>query len=159
MPDLETPFLGVHFTPNAHSNHAVSIGPTATPAWGRENYSGLKGVKLTTTLQTAQILTKQYILNHGNIRKYMHEQAFLNTPRLFLKAAQELIPKIRREDIEKSTKSAIRPQLFCNRKQEFVDDFLCLPGKSSTHVLNAISPAFTASFALADKIIEESKLA
>ena len=38
------------------------------------------------------------------------------------------------------------------------DDFLMLNGLHSTHILNAISPAFTASFALADHIIENTKL-
>ena len=38
VPDLNVPFLGVHFTPNA-LNNSVSIGPTAIPALGRENYN------------------------------------------------------------------------------------------------------------------------
>ena len=40
--------------------------------------------------------------------------------------------------------------------QRLEDDFLCLRGPSSTHVLNAISPAFTASFALADLILDQA---
>ena len=43
VPDLNVPFLGVHFTPSAGPNPVVSIGPTATPAWGRENYRRLQG--------------------------------------------------------------------------------------------------------------------
>ena len=41
VPDLDVPFLGVHFTPSADATPVVSIGPTAIPAWGRENYRGL----------------------------------------------------------------------------------------------------------------------
>ena len=41
-------------------------------------------------------------------------------------------------------------------KQKLEDDFIYINEKNSTHVLNAISPAFTASFELADKIIENS---
>ena len=37
------------------------------------------------------------------------------------------------------------------------DDFLCLSGSGSTHILNAISPAFTASFALADLILDQAQ--
>ena len=75
---------------------------------------------------------------------------------MLLKAAQELIPKLRSEHIELSEKVGIRSQVFNRREDRIEDDFLCLPGPNSTHILNAISPAFTASFALADLIINES---
>ena len=68
---------------------------------------------------------------------------------------QELIPA-RPEDIELSQKVGIRSQLFNKKTRQLEDDFLCLPGPSSTHILNAISPAFTASFALADLIIDKA---
>ena len=35
------------------------------------------------------------------------------------------------------------------------NDFICLKAKNSTHILNAISPAFTSSFSLADLIIDK----
>ena len=38
VPDLNVPFLGVHVTPSPDGT--VSLGPTAIPAWGRENYRG-----------------------------------------------------------------------------------------------------------------------
>ena len=43
MPDLNLPFLGVHVTPSPDGT--VSLGPTAIPAWGRENYRGFDGVE------------------------------------------------------------------------------------------------------------------
>ena len=61
---------------------------------------------------------------------------------------------MRAEHEELSQKVGIRSQLFNTSSQRLEDDFLCLPGPSSTHVLNAISPAFTASFALADLILD-----
>ena len=97
-----------------------------------------------------------YLLNHNNFRRYVHEQAFLSMPPLLLQAARELIPGIKQEDIEISRKVAIRSQLFNQQTQRLEDDFLCLPGPHSTHILNAISLAFTASFALADLILERS---
>ena len=156
VPDLAVPFLGVHFTPSADEKATVSIGPTATPAWGREHYKGFKGIDAGMALRNAGILAKQYLLNQGNFRRYVHEQAFLSLPPLLLQAAQELIPAITREDIEISPKVAIRSQLFNKQTQRLEDDFLCLPGPHSTHILNAISPAFTASFELADLILERS---
>jgi len=154
VPDLNVPFLGVHFTPSADATPFVSIGPTATPAWGRENYRGLEGIEPSMAVSNLALLARQYLANRGGFRRYVHEQAFLALPPLLLRAAQELIPSLRAEHIEISKKVGIRSQLFNHTSQRLEDDFLCLPGPASTHVLNAISPAFTASFALADLIID-----
>ena len=156
VPDLNVPFLGVHFTPSADSTPVVSIGPTATPAWGRENYQGFNAIEPLMAAANLGVLGRQYLANRGGFRRYVHEQAFLALPPLLLRAAQELIPAIKPEHIELSKKVGIRSQLFNHRTQSLEDDFLCLPGPSSTHVLNAISPAFTASFALADLILDQA---
>mgnify|MGYP002633126671 CR=1 FL=1 len=156
VPDLNVPFLGVHFTPSADATPLVSIGPTATPAWGRENYCGLQAVEPAMAVANLAVLARQYLANQGGFRRYVHEQAFLALPPLLLRAAQELIPAVRAEHIELSQKVGIRSQLFNHSTQRLEDDFLCLPGPSSTHVLNAISPAFTASFALADLILDQA---
>ena len=154
VPDLNVPFLGVHFTPSADATAVVSIGPTATPAWGRENYRGLQAIEPSMAASNLAVLARQYLANRGGFRRYVHEQAFLALPPLLLRAAQQLIPAIRAEHLELSSKVGIRSQLFNRNTQRLEDDFLCLPGPASTHVLNAISPAFTASFALADLILD-----
>jgi L-2-hydroxyglutarate oxidase len=156
VPDLNVPFLGVHFTPSADPNPLVSIGPTATPAWGRENYRGIDALEPVMAANNLAVLARQYIANRGGFRRYVHEQAFLALPPLLLRAAQQLIPAVKAEHIELSQKVGIRSQLFNRKTQCLEDDFLCLPGPASTHVLNAISPAFTASFALADLILDEA---
>jgi len=156
VPDLNVPFLGVHFTPSSDATPVVSIGPTATPAWGRENYRGLEGVEPGMAAANLALLARQYLANRGGFRRYVHEQAFLALPPLLLRAAQELIPAVRSEHLELSHKVGIRSQLFNHTSQRLEDDFLCLPGPASTHVLNAISPAFTASFALADLILDQA---
>ena len=156
VPDLNVPFLGVHFTPSADLEPVVSIGPTATPALGRENYRGIQAIEPAMAAANLSLLARQYVANRGNFRRYVHEQAFLALPPLLLKAAQQLIPAIRAEHLEISQKVGIRSQLFNLQTHRLEDDFLCLPGLDSTHVLNAISPAFTASFALADLILDEA---
>ena len=158
VPDLSVPFLGVHFTPSADQIPVTSIGPTASPAWGRENYRGLDGIEPGMAASNMGILARQYLTNRGGFRRYVHEQAFLSFGPLLLKAAQELVPSIKAEDIEPSLKVGIRSQLFNLDTSLLENDFLCMRGENSTHVLNAISPAFTASFALADLIIERSNI-
>ena len=159
VPDLAVPFLGVHFTPSADTTPVVSIGPTATPAWGRENYRGLEALEPAMAAANLAVLARQYLANRGGFRRYVHEQAFLALPPLLLRAAQQLIPSVRAEHLELSQKVGIRSQLFNHNTLGLEDDFLCLPGPASTHVLNAISPAFTASFALADLILDQAVLA
>ena len=156
VPDSNVPFLGVHFTPSADTTPVISIGPTATIAWGRENYRGLKGVEPGVAAENIAVVARQYITNNGGFRRYVHEQAFLALTPLLIQAAKELIPAIKSEHIELSQKVGIRSQLFNRKTKQLEDDFLCLQGPNSTHILNAISPAFTASFALADLIIDHA---
>ena len=156
VPDLNVPFLGVHFTPSADNNPTVSIGPTATPSLGRENYKLFEGIDKDVVLNHLTILSRQYLNNTGNIRRYAHEQAFLFFRPLLIRSAQQLIPGLRSNEITISNKVAIRSQLFNKEREKLEDDFLCITQNNTTHVLNAISPAFTASFALADLIIEKS---
>ena len=156
VPDLKLPFLGVHFSPSADATPIVSIGPTATPAFGRESYRKLEAFEPVMVARNIGVLLRQYLVNQGGFRRYVHEQAFLPLPPLLIRAVKELIPAITPEHIELSQKVGIRSQLYNRKTERLEDDFLCLPGPSSTHVLNAISPAFTASFALADLIIDKA---
>lgn len=158
VPDLSVPFLGVHFTPSADKIPKISIGPTATFAWGRENYKLANKIEPRMSIANLFILSKQYILNKNKFRKYVHEQSLQSFQPFLYKAAKELVPSLKKEDIEISDKVGIRAQLFDKKKLELVDDFICVNHCSSTHVLNAVSPAFTSSFALADLIINYSLL-
>ena len=76
---------------------------------------------------------------------------------IFLNSAKLLVPKIESKHLELSSKVGIRAQLFNKKEKKLVDDFYVETTSSSTHVLNAISPAFTASFALAEVIINKSE--
>ena len=156
VPDLSMPFLGVHFTPSAENPPIISIGPTATFAWGRENYRGFQSIEPFNAFKNLGILTNNYLNNFNGIRKYIHEQSFLSLKPFLIKAAKELVPKLESKHITLSEKVGIRAQLYNQTTNKLEDDFLLLNGQSSTHILNAISPAFTASFAFADLIINLS---
>jgi len=158
VPNLELPFLGVHFTPSVRNQNTIYIGPTATLAFGRENYYKFDNLQPLDSLTNMSILAQQYIFNRGRFREYFHRQSLLTLKPLFLKAAQELIPTLTDQDIEFSSKVGVRPQLFNTNTNSIEDDFICIKTASSFHVLNSISPAFTASFAFADLIINQSAL-
>ena len=139
---------------NTDLDPEVSIGPTAIPAFGRENYQNLNDIEPILSIKNLNTIALLYLRNKGGFRRYVHEQALLSMPTLFFKAAKELIPSITRNDIEKSVKVGIRSQLLDIKKNKLVDDFVCISGPSSTHLLNSISPAFTASFEFADYVID-----
>ena len=65
VPDLNVPFLGVHFTPSADEIPTIYIGPTATPALGRENYKGLDAFEPLSTFSNLLSLAGQYLQNNG----------------------------------------------------------------------------------------------
>ena len=108
-------------------------------------------------LRNLSLLGEQYIFNKNNFQSYVHNQAFQFLLPNLLKSLKQLIPTANLNQIEISEKVGIRSQLFNHKKKTLEDDFLCLEGPNSSHVLNAISPAFTASFALADYIIDKTK--
>ena len=157
VPDLNVPFLGVHFTPTADLNPIINVGPTATLALGRENYSTFRNIDPIASTINLLLLGRQYLTNKEGFRKYVHEQSMLFLKPLMINSARKLIPSINSEDLKISTKVGIRSQLFNKKDQKLENDFITLKGISSTHILNAISPAFTASFALADLIIDKNK--
>ena len=157
VPDLNVPFLGVHVTPSPDGT--VSLGPTAIPAWGRENYRGLDGIEPLMAVEFLGDLASQWWRNAGGFRRYAREQALHGLKPLFVQAARALVPGLLSEHLIPSEKVGIRAQLYDRKSGSLVQDFRLEQGPYSTHVLNAISPAFTASFALADLILDQSPIA
>lgn len=153
VPDLDVPFLGVHFTPSCDKNAIITIGPTATPALGQENYDGFSAIEPANAFINFILLSKLYLAGQGGFRKYVHEQLLLAIKPLMLKEAQRLIPSLTNDSIKVSKKVGIRSQLLDMSTNRLCDDFLCIQSRNSCHILNAISPAFTASFELADLIL------
>jgi L-2-hydroxyglutarate oxidase LhgO len=152
VPDLRFPFLGVHTTKTVSG--AVYVGPTAAPALGRENYRGLAGFSARDVAAIGGRLLQQYVRNADGFRHYLHAEA----PRLlkpaFVRAAQALVPRLRSVDLIRAEKVGIRAQLLDREKGALEMDFVIEPGPHSTHVLNAISPAFTCAFAFGAMVAE-----
>ena len=151
VPDIRNPFLGVHFT-KSH-NGEVYIGPTAIPAFGRENYGIIKGIDR----EAPSILLKNMVLFFTN-KKFRN--VALTEPAKYFKNRfyRDIAPMVRDlepDDIVASPKVGIRPQLVDWDTKELVMDFLVLKDSNSIHILNAISPAFTSAFAFAEFIVSK----
>ena len=127
-------------------------------ALGKENYKPFENIELSSTLSSLSTLSNQFFTNRGNIRKYVQEQSLMWSKYIAIHHMRRIVPSINMSDITPSPKVGIRPQLFDTSKNKLEDDLVCISDDSSVHVLNAISPAFTASFELADHIISTTFL-
>lgn len=151
VPDLNVPFLGVHLTKGVTGD--VMVGPTAIPALSRENYHGLSGIKLEETINIGWNLLRQYLNNKQGFRNFAHQEAGRFYKTKFTEAAAKLVPTLKPEHLLPSTKIGIRAQLLDLNKRELVMDFLVKKTDHSTHILNAVSPAFTSAFSFANLVI------
>jgi L-2-hydroxyglutarate oxidase LhgO len=152
VPDLGVPFLGVHITRGVSGE--VTLGPTAVPAFGRENYSGLDGLDLREAPAMARDLALMMASNRDGFRRMVFEEAGRYRRSAFVSAARALSPSLKAEDIVASDKVGIRAQLFDTREKRLVMDLVVEEGDRSLHVLNAISPAFTGSMAFAELVVD-----
>jgi len=151
VPNLANPFLGVHYT--ITSDGSIKIGPTAIPAFWRENYKGFNNFSLKEMLEILYYEAKLFILNSFNFRNLAIEEMKNYSSKVFIQKAKDMVKNI--GDDFKPIPAGIRAQLLNTRTNELVQDFVVEHGENSTHILNAVSPAFTCSFAFAKHVIEE----
>lgn len=151
VPDLRTPFLGVHFTKAANGD--VFIGPTAIPAPGRESYEFLSGL----SIETISILYRDLLLlfHSRGFRDNAIREAKKILGRYLYIEAKQMLPALEPEYISASGKSGIRPQLVDWNEKKLVDDFVVESTDNTVHVLNAISPAFTSSMSFARYVVSK----
>lgn len=148
VPDIKFPFLGVHFT--RMINGAVEAGPNAVLAFKREGYKKTD-FSFTDLLEMKlypgfwKMAAKFYKLGYQEFRRSFSKD-------LFVKSLQKLIPEITSEDIEVGG-AGVRAQAL-ERDGKLVDDFRIVEAKRMVHVLNAPSPAATASLSIGKTISE-----
>ena len=152
VPNLELPFLGVHFTRVASGK--VYVGPTAIPALGRENYGILSGLNLREAAPIFLQLLRLYRSNQNNMRTLVNTEVRKYLKPYFVEAARALVPSLRSGDLVDCDKVGIRPQLINVRLRKLEMDYVLERTPDSLHVLNAISPAFTSAFAFANHIAD-----
>lgn len=155
VPDVALPFLGVHLT--RVINGDVYVGPTAIPVLGRENYSRLQGTHLKEAWCISYRLGSMYLRNQNNFRRLAATEMAKYKKSTFLSAARKLVPTLKATDFVPTSKAGIRPQLINVKTKKLEMDYIFERTEDSLHVLNAISPAFTSSFAFAEMIVDKAK--
>jgi L-2-hydroxyglutarate oxidase len=146
VPDPQFPFLGVHFTKGIDG--AVEVGPNAVLAFAREGYSWgrivpreLREILATPGLGT--LARRYWKTGAGEIARSL-------IPALLVRAARQLLPAIRRGDLARAG-AGVRAQAL-SPDGSLVDDFAFAEGEGVLSVLNAPSPAATASLAIGQEI-------
>ena len=151
VPNLANPFLGVHYTVTVDGN--IKIGPTAIPAFWRENYRGFDNFNFSEMIEILYYEVKLFILNSFNFRKLALSEMKNYSSKVFIQKAKDMVYKIGNNF--KPIPAGIRAQLLDTRTNELIQDFVVEHTDASTHILNAVSPAFTCSFAFAEFVVEE----
>lgn len=152
VPDLRFPWLGVHTTVTPAG--AIYFGPSAAPAFGRENYRWLEGFSATDVSVIAARLLEYYVRNANGFRHYVHTEAPHLVKAGFLRAARRILPAMRAEDLLPDKKVGIRAQLVDRENGKLEMDFVIESGERSTHVLNAVSPAFTCALPFGEMVAD-----
>lgn len=146
VPDSTFPFLGVHFTRLIHGG--VEAGPNAILATAREGYR--KGDVNLGDLWDAATFPGlwRFIGRHRSMCWEEIVRSF--SKRRFCASLQRLVPALRESDLMPGG-SGVRAQAMTPRG-ELVQDFQLIERSNALHVLNAPSPAATASLAIGDEI-------
>jgi L-2-hydroxyglutarate oxidase len=146
VPDPRFPFLGVHFT--RMMKGGVEAGPNAVLAFKRVGYNK-KDFSAADVSQMFfysgfwKMASKYYRMGFNEFYRSFSKKAFV-------KALQKLIPEIQEDDIETGG-AGVRAQAL-EPDGKLVDDFRIVEAKRMVHVLNAPSPAATASLSIGKTI-------
>jgi len=142
VPDPRFPFLGVHFTRMIHGG--VEAGPNAVLAFRREGYTR-------SSFRTRDVLQMLGYRGFWRMARKYYDMGIAEmyrsfSKRAFLRALQRLVPDLRAEDIRPAG-AGVRAQAV-DPDGRTVDDFRIVEADRMVHVLNAPSPAATASLSI-----------
>ena len=148
VPDPQFPFLGVHFTRMIHGG--VEAGPNAVLAFKREGYhrssfDWADAWEIVAYPGFWQLARKHWRMGLGEFRRSFSRRAFV-------KALQRLIPELNLADVHRAG-AGVRAQAL-EANGFLVDDFRIVETERMVHVLNAPSPAATASLSIGQTIAD-----
>jgi L-2-hydroxyglutarate oxidase LhgO len=153
VPDLRNPFLGVHFTLTADGH--TKIGPTAIPAFWREQYTGFDRFDLG---EFGDILLREAGLFFGagfDFRKLAFEEIQKYSRKRMVELASVLAHGVKLEHYQKWGRPGIRAQLMHVKKKKLEMDFVIQGDSRSCHVLNAVSPGFTCAIPFSEFVTDK----
>ena len=152
VPDLRNPFLGVHFTVTV-DGHA-KIGPTAIPAFWREQYAGLSGFDARDLAEIIALQSGLLVSAGFEFRRLAVEELRKYSRRHLVALAGDLATDVKPEHWRRWGRAGIRAQLLDIRTRKLEMDFVIEGDARSMHVLNAVSPGWTCSLPFAAFVVD-----
>ncbi len=153
VPNLNNPFLGVHYTLTVDGQ--AKIGPTAIPAFWRENYKGVANFSLSEFLQIIYYEAKLFIYDAFGFRSLAYNEVKKYSSKYLKGLASGLTNNLNQKEFKTWSTPGIRAQLLDTKTLELVQDFVVQSDENSVHVLNAVSPAFTSAIPFAVWVVDE----
>lgn len=160
VPDLNHPFLGVHYTLTVDGK--IKIGPTAIPAFWREHYQGLDNFNLRESIEILGRELGMFLRNDFGFRSLAFNEIQKHFKSKLLMLATDLITGVSEKHYQHWGSPGIRAQLVNIKERKLQMDFCYEGDHSSFHILNAVSPAFTCAMPFSEFLlehIEQEKLA
>jgi L-2-hydroxyglutarate oxidase LhgO len=160
VPDLDHPFLGVHYTLTVDSR--IKLGPTSIPAFWREHYQGLNRFSLRESLEILGRELGLFLRNDFGFRSLALKELQKHLKSRLVALASELVRGVSERDYQQWGQPGIRAQLINIKERKLQIDFCYEGDQRSFHILNAVSPAFTCAIPFAEFLldcIEHKKLA
>ena len=152
VPDPRNPFLGVHLTVTVSGR--TKVGPTAIPSLWREDYGGVRGISASEMAGIAKLYPRFLRSPHHDVPGLVRNELPKYSRRHLVSQARALVPSVQAEDFRERGRVGVRAQLLHVPTGTLEMDFVVRPGERSTHVLNAVSPAWTSSLAMAEWIVD-----
>jgi len=153
VPDLRNPFLGVHFTITV--DRKIKIGPTAIPAFWREQYSAFENFKFMEFIEIMRRDASLFVSSNFDFKRLTFEEIRKYSRERMIQLASSLMEGVKKEHFGKWGKPGIRAQLLDIKEKRLEMDFVIEGDDQSMHVLNAVSPAFTCSIPFSQYVSRE----
>jgi len=153
VPDLTNPFLGVHFTITSDSK--IKIGPTAIPAFWREQYQGWNNFNLP---ELTEIILRQaglFLSSSFDFKALAFRELKKYSKPLLVSLATKLAKGVDIKHYGQWGQAGIRAQLLNIKKKELEMDFVLEGDDQSMHILNAVSPGLTCALPFADYVCDQ----
>jgi L-2-hydroxyglutarate oxidase LhgO len=153
VPDLRNPFLGVHFT--IKSDGKIKIGPTAIPAFWREQYRSFDNFRFG---EFVEILFREaglMLSSSFDFRQLAVEELKKYSRPHLVALASRLASRVSASNYRRWGEPGIRAQLLDIKSRKLEMDFIIEGDERSTHLLNAVSPGWTCSLPFASYVVDQ----
>jgi L-2-hydroxyglutarate oxidase LhgO len=153
VPDLRNPFLGVHFT--VAVDGSTQLGPTAIPAFWRENYNGLDNFKFSELVDIVAREIMLFAFADFDFLQLTLEEIQKYSRKHLIKLASKLVTGVDSQHFTNWGRPGIRAQLINIKNKQLEMDFVIQGDDKSIHILNTVSPGFTCSIPFARYICNQ----